>query len=169
MRRFSVADETVRGPLLGHNVAAAVPWEERMKQIAWLGLVFLLLLAVFPAAAQESAPPEWQATVTGQIEAFRADDAEAALGFAATAFHENFPTGEAFMQAVRNWGYEPIIESRSHSFGPFQEVSETVVVQQVRLTGPDSVLYEALYQLIKEPAGWRIAGVQMVKTAGMSA
>ena len=36
-------------------------------------------------------------------------------------------------------------------------------------TGKTRSLYEAIYQLNKEASGWRVGGVQLIKTAGMGA
>jgi hypothetical protein len=112
---------------------------------------------------------EWQAVITGQVEAFRIHDGAGALSFAGASFKQNFPDPAAFEKAIRDWGYAAIMDSRSHSFGPYQQVNENVVLQAVRFTGPDSVLYDAIYQLNKEPDGWRVGGVQLVKTTGMGA
>ncbi|MBL8596111.1 MAG: DUF4864 domain-containing protein [Devosia sp.] len=141
-----------------------------MSKLSWLGLLLSLLLLAAPARAQDSAlAAEWQAVITGQVEAFRVHDAPAALSFAASSFKQNFPDPAAFEQAIRDWGYEAIMDSRTHSFGAYQQVNETVVLQAVRFTGPDQVLYEAIYQLTREPDGWRVGGVQLMKTAGMGA
>lgn len=141
-----------------------------MTKLSWFGALLSLLLLVAPAQAQDDImAAEWQAVITGQVEAFRVHDAPAALSFAATSFKQNFPDPAAFEQAIRDWGYEAIMESRTHSFGPYQQVNETMVLQAVRFTGPDSILYEAIYQLNREPDGWRVGGVQLMKTAGMGA
>ena len=141
-----------------------------MTKLPWFGVLLAFLLLIAPARAQDDImAAEWQAVITGQVEAFRAHDAPAALSFAATSFKQSFPDPAAFEQAIRDWGYEAIMDSRTHSFGPYQQVNETMVLQAVRFTGPDSVLYEAIYQLNKEPEGWRVGGVQLIKTAGMGA
>ena len=136
-----------------------------MRLFLALALMMALLL---PAAAQDDAAP-WQATVTGQIEAFRAKDGAAALSFAGQGFRTQFEgQPEAFYAAIVATGYQPIVDSRSHSFGKFDLVSEDVVVQVVRLVGPDQGLYEALYQLGNEPGeGWRVLGVALRKEAGV--
>ena len=141
-----------------------------MRKLSWLGVLLGFLLLVAPSQAQDDImAAEWQAVITGQVEAFRVHDAPAALSFAATSFKQNFPDPAAFEQAIRDWGYGAIMDSRTHSFGPYQQVNEGIVLQAVRFTGPDSVLYEAIYQLNKEPEGWRVGGVQLMKTAGMGA
>ena len=127
----------------------------------------LLLALVLPAQAQESDAP-WQAAVTGQIEAFRAGDGVAALNFAAAEFKAQFNDPNDFIKAVVASGYGPIVASRSHSFGDFTKLSDTVMMQVVKLVGPDQGLYEALYQLVDEPGvGWRVQGVLLRKEAGV--
>ena len=141
-----------------------------MTKLSWLGAILALLLVIAPAAAQDDpVAADWQAVITGQVEAFRTHDAPAALSFAGAGFRQNFPDPADFEQAIRNWGYAAIMDSRSHSFGPYRQVSDSVVLQAVTFTGPDSVLYEAIYQLDREPGGWRVGGVQLVRTAGMGA
>ena len=141
-----------------------------MTKLSWFGVLLLLFLFIMPAQAQDDPmAAEWQAVITGQVEAFRAHDAPVAMSFAGATFQQTFATPEAFEQAIRDWGYAAIMDSRSHSFGQYKQVSDTVVLQAVTFTGPDSVLYEAIYQLSKEETGWRVGGVQLVKTTGMGA
>ena len=142
-----------------------------MTKLSWFGVLLSLFLVLAPAAQAQDDPmaAEWQAVITGQVEAFRTHDAPAAMSFAAASFQQTFATPAEFEQAIRNWGYAAIMDSRSHSFGPYQQVNEKVVLQAVTFTGPDSVLYDAIYQLNKEESGWRVGGVQLVKTAGMGA
>lgn len=141
-----------------------------MTKLSWFGVLLSLFLFVAPAQAQDDPlAAEWQAVITGQVEAFRMHDGAGALNFAAASFKQGFPNPADFEQAIRDWGYGAIMDSRSHSFGPYEQVNPTVVLQAVRFTGPDSVLYDAVYQLNKEAEGWRVGGVQMVKTTGMGA
>lgn len=131
--------------------------------VAVLGTLLALLA---PALAQEA---PWQATVTGQIEALRAGDGAAALSFAGAGFRTQFEgEPEAFLLAIVATGYAPIVQSRSHSFGTFSQVSDTVVVQVVKLVGENQGLYEAIYQLTDEPGeGWRVQGVALRREAGV--
>jgi hypothetical protein len=147
--------------------------EARMKLARTIGKSALVglfaTMAVLPVAAQEvTAPVEpWQAVITSQIEAFRAKDAPGAFEYAAAAFHAGFPSAEAFFVAIVGSGYAPIMESRSHSFGKYEKLGDTVVLQEVKLVGNDQSLYEALYQLSEETEGWRVSGVQLLKQPGM--
>ena len=132
----------------------------------WAIIVGLMVL-LSPAVAQDDAP--WQATVTGQIEAFRAQDGAAALQFAGEAFRVQFDgQPEAFYAAIIASGYEPIVRSRSHSFGEFKTMSAARVVQIVDFVGSDQGLYQALYERGDEPGeGWRVLGVGLRREAGV--
>ena len=110
----------------------------------------------------------WQGVITGQIEAFRTGDAPGAFQYAGSAFQSRFPSAEVFFVAIIASGYSPIAESRTHSFGSFQVMGEKLVLQSVRLSGGDQSLYEAIYQLAEEPAGWRVQGVQLTKLSAMA-
>ena len=133
----------------------------------WVAMAVMLVGVVAPVYAQDDAP--WQATITGQIEAFRAEDGAAALSFAGQVFRTQFEgQPEAFYVAIIASGYEAIVDSRSHSFGEFNKVDELTVMQVVNFVGPDQGLYSALYQLADEPGeGWRVQGVALRREAGV--
>lgn len=129
------------------------------------GTIALPLRAEDPPAAPDA---PWQDVITGQIQAFRDHDARVAFSYAGAAFQVSFPTAEAFFNAIVSSGYAPIMESSSHSFGPFQRLGDTGVIQQVRLVGKDQALYTATYRLTREEAGWRVQGVQLAKEPGIA-
>jgi hypothetical protein len=141
-----------------------------MRRLSWFGvlLCFSLLFSGLARAEDASpAPVAWQAVIAGQIQAFRLHDAPGALKFAGASFHETYPDPEDFFRAIIGMGYAPIMESRSQSFGPYRLVTPNLVLQEVELTGNDMTIYEALYQLVLEPEGWRVYGVQFTKTTGI--
>ena len=127
---------------------------------------------VAPAAPETQAGPaletQWQDVITGQIEAFRAKDAPGAFQYAAAPFQTAFPSAEAFFGAIIGSGYGPIMESASHSFGDFTKLDERSVAQVVWLTGKDLSRFEAVYIMTEEQGGWRVSGVQLAKTPGIS-
>lgn len=133
----------------------------------WVVMTLMLMGLVAPVYAQDDAP--WQAVVTGQIEAFRAEDGAAALSFAGEGFRRQFEgQPDAFYAAIVASGYEAIVNSRSHSFGEFNKVDALTVLQVVDFVGPDQGLYSALYQLADEPGeGWRVQGVVLRREAGV--
>lgn len=133
----------------------------------WVAMAVMLVGLVAPVYAQDDTP--WQATITGQVEAFRAEDGAAALSFAGKGFRAQFEgQPEAFYAAIIASGYEAIVSSRSHSFGEFNKVDELTVMQVVNFVGRDHGLYSALYQLADEPGeGWRVQGVVLRREAGV--
>ena len=135
---------------------------------ALLTMAMMLVALVVPTLAQDETAA-WQATVTGQIEAFRAGDGAGALGYAGEAFRTQFEgQPEAFLVAIVASGYGPIVESRSHSFGESRQVGETMALQAVDFVGSDQGLYTAMYQLANEPGeGWRVQGVVLRREAGV--
>ena len=131
-----------------------------------LAFVFLVVSAVFSSAPAEEATP-WQDVITGQVQAFRDRDAATALSFAGQGFKTRFRSAEEFFVVIMGSGYAPIMESRSHSFGSFHRIDDKTVAQQVRFSGADQTLYEAIYVLVEEPAGWRVEGVQLARTGAV--
>ena len=127
--------------------------------------VFLGFLA--PAQAQDASGTEWQDVITSQVQAFRDHDAAAAFSYAGHGFQESFPSAEQFFIAIIGSGYSPIMDSRSHSFGEFRLIDDVGVLQQVKFVGTNQELHQAIYQLVKEDAGWRVQGVQLVRQPGI--
>ncbi len=119
--------------------------------------------AAAPAAAQAS---DWQSVIDHQIQAFRDHDAAAALSDAAKSFKDAFPDPAAFFTAIMTGGYQPIMDSQSDTFGEYQMVAPDTVLQRVSFVGKDQMLYEAIYQLTHEDAGWRVVAVQLTKAEG---
>ena len=133
----------------------------------FVALVFFLS-SIGLALSQEATP--WQATVTGQIEALQSGNAEIALDLASAGFRETYTDPERFLADVKRSGYGPIAEARSHSFGTYEKTESGVVLQVVKLVGPNLDLYEAVYQLMDEPGqGWRVLGVVLRKVPGRGA
>jgi hypothetical protein len=130
--------------------------------------------AVAAPQTQPSAPvlavPEavWQEVIAQQVEAFRHHDAPGAFGLAGAVFRVNFPDAEAFYNAIMAAGYEPIMKSRSHSFGEFARLSDKVVAQVVHFVGSDNLLYDALYRMEQEPDGWRVEAVAVAQRPGVA-
>lgn len=164
--RFEFVSNWVQGVRFDGETVAVATEEDGMR--VWLAVAMMLVALVVPALGQDDAAP-WQATVSGQIEAFRAQDGAAGLAFAGEGFRTQFEEQpEAFYAAIIASGYGPIAESRSHSFGNFNRLSDTSVLQVVKFVGNDQNLHEAVYQLVEEPGeGWRVQGVIMRREAGI--
>lgn len=136
--------------------------------VRFLAALVFLLSSIGVGVSQEATP--WQATVTGQIEALHSGNAETALGLASAVFRKTYTDPERFLADVKRSGYGPIVEARSHSFGSYEKTEGGVVLQVVKLVGPELDLYEAVYQLMDEPGqGWRVLGVVLRKVPGRGA
>jgi hypothetical protein len=110
----------------------------------------------------------WQSAITGQIEAFRHHDATGAFGYAGAVFRVSFPDAATFYEVILASGYEPLMKSRSHTFGEFVRIDGKTVAQLVHIIGSDNLLYEALFRMGEEPDGWRVEGVALAKKPGVA-
>jgi len=137
-------------------------------------VLFTLFALASPLHAQDvsrpgaAAEPVWQQTVSGQIEAFRTGDGATALLLAGASFKSTFSDPDQFYAAIVASGYGPLVLSRSHSFGSFEQLDDGTVLQLVDLVGPDGKLYQAVYQMREEAEGWRVQGVTMQQQQGVS-
>jgi len=130
--------------------------------------LFACLLMSIPAYAGEAEIKAAQDSISGQLHAFRADDNATAYGYAAPNVKRIFPTLDTFMNMVTG-GYKPVHKPQSFSFGKFQEMSPTSIVQQVIIVGADGKDYEAVYTLELQPDGvWRITGVSLRASNSLS-
>ncbi len=112
---------------------------------------------------------EFQRIITGQIEAFRADDSERAYGYAAPSIRRIFPNSSIFMQMVKQ-GYRPVYRPQSFSFEQTDTDPLGRPAQRVRIIGPDGKAYEALYSMERQPDGtWRIDGCSLLEVPGVDA
>jgi hypothetical protein len=133
-------------------------------------LVILAGLLAQPANTQEIEPhpSAWQAVISGQIEAFRAGEDATALFYAGKFFRSAYTSPANFVRAIRLQGYEAIIESVGHTFGNYELVTDTSVLQIVDFQGGDLHVYRALYQLGLEDEGWRVQGVMLREMPGVN-
>lgn len=131
----------------------------------------ILMAAATGALAQPASPADGAAirgVITGQIEAFRGDDAPGAFAFASPGIQGMFGTPERFMGMVRD-AYPAVHRPRSVEFGELQQQDERIV-QQVELVGPDGQPQTALYEMERGNDGtWRIAGCSLVRSPRVGA
>jgi hypothetical protein len=139
--------------------------------------LFLSLLAVFmmlsSAVRAETLSAEDQATfqsvISGQIEAFRAEDGARAYGYAAPMIKQAFPNPDVFMNMVRK-GYQPVYRPQSFTFGEAGFSASGRPIQKVSVVGPDGITYEAIYTMERQPDGsWQINGCAIVRAPDTSA
>ncbi|GLQ52813.1 DUF4864 domain-containing protein [Devosia nitrariae] len=136
----------------------------------FIAVVVLTVLSLMPnlSSGQERPAAPWQAAISSQIEAFRAQDGAGALAVASAGFRAQFSDPQLFYEAILAAGYGPIMDSRSHTFGEFERVGADSAVQIVLVVGPDQGLYEALYEMRQETDGWRVFGVALRREEGVA-
>jgi len=113
-----------------------------------------------PAADARLTKGEWQAIrkiISRQLSALKAGDGGKAFGYATPGIQAKFGDPKSFMAMVRA-EYTPLLDAR---YTEFLEgaVIDGVVVQPLRLIGPDNTVLVALYTVEKQKGGgWRISG-----------
>ena len=136
------------------------------------GLMALVMLFALPARAESISEADrmaFRSVITGQIEAFRADDGARAYVYAAPMIRQIFPDPESFMNMVRQ-GYQPVYRPQSFAFGEAGLSASGRPVQRVRVVGPDGITYEAIYTMERQPDGtWQINGCAIVRAPDLGA
>lgn len=130
-----------------------------------------LLLSVHIADAQALPDAANRATIrgviTGQIDAFRRNDATAAFGYATPNIQGMFGSAENFVAMVET-GYPPVWRPRDVQFGAIED-RDGRIVQKVELIGPDGAPALALYTMERGADGvWRIDGCALVASEKLS-
>lgn len=128
-----------------------------------IGLVLALGLTG-GAWAQDS---EIEGVISGQIEAFKADDFDQAFTFAAPTIRQIFRTPENFGVMVRR-GYPMVWRPADVTFLDLREEGG-VFVQTVRIEDADGMIHLLAYAMTETESGWKISGVQILEAAGVNA
>lgn len=138
----------------------------RIARLALLALVAFIPPRAFAGDADVRAA---QGTVESQLRAFQSDNGELAYSFAAPGIKRMFPTVDIFMGMVGS-AYQPVRKPRSFSFGEANELGGGRIEQDVLLTGPDGLEYEAEYTLELQPDGvYRVTSVRLKKSEAIGA
>ncbi len=116
---------------------------------------------VTPSPVSSAEADQIQAVIRAQLEAFQADDAVRAFGYAAPGIQAQIGSPERFLQMVQSQ-YAPVYRPQAVEF---LELTTTAgsLVQRVRLVGPEGERVIALYSLEQQPdQSWRISGCTLV-------
>ena len=124
----------------------------------------LAVLLALPAVAQEA---PIQATITAQIEAFRAADFERAYSYASPTIHGIFGATENFATMVVT-GYPMVVNPAEVEMQDLRTVAGALW-QRVRITDQKGQGFLLDYQMVEGPEGWLINAVQMQKAADVGA
>lgn len=137
-----------------------------------LGLLGIIVLLTAPLRAESLSADDkaaFQSVISGQIEAFRAEDGARAYGYAAPMIKNAFPNPDVFMNMVRQ-GYQPVYRPQSFRFGDAGFSASGRPIQKVSVVGPDGIAYEAIYTMERQPDGtWRISGCAIVRAPELGA
>jgi hypothetical protein len=141
-----------------------------MRLILSLLAVFMLLAAPVRAASLSTEDKSaFESIISGQIDAFRAEDGPRAYSYAAPMIKQVFPTPEVFMDMVRK-GYQPVYRPQSFTFGDAGISASGRPIQKVTIVGPDGLTYEAIYTMERQPDGsWQISGCAIVRAPDLGA
>ena len=119
------------------------------------------------AAVSANDAREVQLVVRAQLDAFAADDADRAFGYAAASIQQMFGTPEQFIRMVRS-AYPVVYRPASVTFlRPRPDAR--VVVQPVHMTDGNGGSWLAVYRLERQQdKSWRIAGCVLVANSGQA-
>ncbi|TNF57206.1 MAG: DUF4864 domain-containing protein [Rhodobacteraceae bacterium] len=123
----------------------------------------LLSLAVMIglAGAVLAQGKEIEATITAQIEAFKADDFERAFTYASPNIRRLFQTPDNFGRMVRG-GYPMVWRPAEVTYLDLAEAGG-YLVQRVQIRDAQGALHFLEYQMIEVDGAWRINGVRLLK------
>ncbi|WP_205625020.1 DUF4864 domain-containing protein [Geminicoccus roseus] len=109
-----------------------------------------------------------QQVIRRQLDAFLADDGEAAFGLASPGIQGLFGSPQRFMSMVRE-AYPQVYRAREAEFRDIVEMNGRPT-QRVLLVGPDGIPVIALYPMERQPDGsWRIDGCMLARSGELTA
>ncbi len=134
----------------------------RTQRLILIGLAAFAALAFVMASvvqADETEPvdvpsatvDEMQLIITAQIDAFLAEDADAAYAYAAEPIKMRFPTAAMFVRMVEQ-GYPAVYAPQSFSFAA-AALTPNGPAQQVEFVGEDGQVWRGLYTFAAEDNG----------------
>ena len=135
---------------------AALDWIVRAVRLA-AAIMLCAFAAPASACAQSTALSAPGDIVLRQLAAFRANDWEAAYALASESIRALFDRA-AFEDMVRS-GYPEIARSTDAAITDGEEAPDGSVYLTVVVRGANGSAVEALYEMVREHAGWRVNGV----------
>lgn len=131
-------------------------------------LIAVLAFVLFAAPVRADDAGDVRGIITGQIEAFKADDGAKAYSFASPEIHMLFPNSEVFMGMVKN-GYAPVYRPQQYQFGEFS-VTGFGFRQLVEITDAEGNAWIAEYSLARGKDGeLKVTGCRLIKRPGVGA
>ena len=136
-----------------------------LKSHGWRGLLLgIIMVLAAPLALADAVDQLTDAdrsairqTIAGQIEAFKANDADLAFSFATPVIQNRFGDASRFVAMVKR-GYMPVFRPRQFEFTDLLDVRGKPT-QRLVVIGPDNDVFSAYYLMERQPDGsWRISG-----------
>lgn len=135
-----------------------------MKQTV---LALALVVASAVPAAADPAGEGIRATISGQIEAFRAGDMAGAFDFASDGIRRIFGNAVTFGGMVER-GYAMVIAPAEVQYGALR-AEGGALVQRVLLRDATGVWHALDYLMVEEEGAWRIGGVELLAEPAIGA
>ncbi|MEO1797442.1 MAG: DUF4864 domain-containing protein [Pseudomonadota bacterium] len=129
-----------------------------------LGIFLLCLGLTGPLQAQSDGI---QATISGQMEAFKADDFDRAFSYAAPNIKRMFGDSERFGMMVRN-GYPMVWKNSEVRYLELRELGGRLW-QMVQVEDEQGQFHYLDYLMIETEEGWQIGAVQFLPEPGVGA
>lgn len=130
----------------------------------WMLAVVLAIGMVSAVAAQDT---DIEGVIGSQIEAFQADDFVGAFEFAHPSIRNIFRTPENFGRMVTQ-GYPMVWRPAEVTYLELRDVGGDLW-QKVQIVDSDGAVHLLDYRMSQTPEGWKINGVQLLETPGVSA
>ena len=158
-----------RSPKVNDAAVSSRLWFERTQHclfLAFAALAALAMVMVSAVRADESLPThvptatieQMKSVITAQIDAFLAEDAEAAYAFASEPIKRRFSTPNRFVSMVQR-GYPVVYSPQSFSFGG-SALTARGPAQQVRFIDEDGLIWRGLFTFAEtDDGGLLISGV----------
>jgi hypothetical protein len=127
----------------------------------------MVALAATAAKADDAAAPDIRATIGAQLDAFIADDFAQAFSYASPMIQSLFGTSDRFGMMVRN-GYPMVWRPADVRYLELEQRGESLY-QQVLIRDQQGGVHLLEYQMIRNQAGWRINGVQILRDPSVGA
>ena len=133
------------------DLEGLVPEDTRMRKILQSLVLATVLSLSFAPFAQADDAGDIKTVISGQLQAFKAGDGNAAYFYAAPNIKQMFPSQAAFMAMVEG-GYAPVFRSSNAVFGKMAPEGKGFR-QEVYLTDKSGQSYIASYTLERQPDG----------------
>lgn len=128
---------------------------------------FLVTTLAFAATGARADAAQIEATIGAQLDAFRADDFAEAFSYASPMIQSMFGSSDRFGVMVRN-GYPMVWRPAEVQFLSLEDRGGSLY-QTVRIRDAQGGTHLLEYQMIRNAAGWRINGVQLLRDTSVGA